>query len=444
MNFIIILIFLFTVIIWFISRKVYNTVVNPCNCMNIIWLFCTFFSQFGIYDFRIPNSKTYLYVLMMLISFSLFSLLGFMIFTRNMMNCNKIIKFNYNLSINTKIIWGLFLIFVLFLIPFLRRTIPHVLIGEWKYVRNTFLEGANRSNFVSYLQMYIYNYIIRPFFIAVSVIAAYATATRNSRKNSLLMIGAIGAILHALVTGGRKEIFNFIVFLVIALIIDRTNQSLKFVTKYKWKRKKLKDRLPYFLFVVMLLGIGFITSQRLHFGQTIFQTFFQYSIGPMSYLDIVVNNYSKFGIENGNYLFGKATLGFITGPIDTIVAVLTGGDFAGAEHLLNVYAEEYYLVSPKVKLNATATIIYAFLRDFGTIGVVLGGGIFAFVINVILYFSLTTDSGRWKCILIICYFTLIFSVWRYALVCVDFYMAVLWVIVLFSGIFSKQVILKVR
>ncbi len=445
MNLIVLMILIFTIAVWCISNKIYNTKVNPCNCMNLIWLVCTFASQFGIFDFYTPNTRTYLYIFIMLISFSVCSIVFFLWLTRKLSLECKVVSFDQHLEINVKLLWLIFAIFIIFLLPHLSRTIPYIMRGEWKLIRNTFLAGASRGDIIAYIQSYAYNYIIRPFFITVSVIAAYATAIKSTKRNSLLILGFMGATVHAVMTGGRKEIFNFAVFILLALIISRAGKNAKLHMSYELKRKSLKDRIPYFLFAGGSVMIGFITSQRLHFGQSVLQTLFTYAIGPMSYLDLVVNNYSRFGIESGNYLFGKATFGFITGPIDTVIAVLTGRDFTGAEYLLNLYAEKYYYVSPTVKLNATSTIIYTFLRDFGTIGLVIGAAILALFVNLVLYLSLTRKSICWKCLLIICYFTLVFSVWRYTLVNTDFYMTVMWVILLFSvKVFNKEIIVKVR
>lgn len=419
-----------TITFFILSNKLYGERSNPCNLMNIIWCICSTFSTFGWFDLYIPSEKTFKLILIYLLVFSMICSFCHLILNMRIHNSSR--SSFPNVDINCTLLYRTYFIMCILIIPILIKGLPLAIGSGLKSLHNSFLLGA--SGYMGFVGFYCYAYIIRPFISAFSVVAAYSVGIESKESKKMIFLSLVGGLIHYIVAGGRKEIFNLIIFITIVMMI-RGKRSIPI-----WlKKKKLYIDTASVVWKVMIIGIFIIaalaimTMYRLHFGLGVLGTFWMYFVGPMDYLDVIINNPGKFGLSGDSFLYGKATWGFFTGPIETFLRIFLRQDYQGADYLMGMYTEKYYMISPKARINATTTIIYPFLKDYGDIGIIVGTLQFAVIISLIYFIGKNGKSkNMWMCILIYMFFTILFSVWRYTLVYYDGYMTLIWLVLLFK------------
>lgn len=423
-------IIIWTIMMFVLSGRLYGEKCNPCNLMNIVWCVCSTLSTQGAFGFFVPGKETFKIIFIFLIVFSLSSLMFHIVFNYK----NRALQYNgfSGEPLRFKGLYRMFLFGCILILPIFIKAIPLLTRNGIKELHNSFLLGA--SGYMGFWGFYVYAYIVRPFISALSVIAAYAFGMGSKESKRLIIVSLIGGIIHYIVSGGRKEVFNIVIFIAIVMLMKGTKKlSIWIRGKIIYIYKKAPS-WRVLLFVLIGLGVlSVMTKYRLHFGLGVLGTFWMYFIGPMDYLDIIVNSPNNFGLTCDALLYGKATWGFITGPIEIVLRILVHRDYLGADYLMGIYTEKYYMISPKARINATTTIIYPFLKDYGDIGIVFGTLQFAFVVSVIYFFAKKgKKTGMWMCLLIYMYFTILFSVWRYTLVYYDGYMTIIWIVLIFG------------
>lgn len=431
-------------VIVILTKQLYGRWFNPCLFMNLIWCICSICSTFGWFDFYKPSIKTQLYILFYLVTYSVFSLIYRGLFQhvkirknqKNSLVLNnseiKIADIEKPFDINVKILLVLYLVFMLMIFPLLIKSLDYILVGDLKTMRTSFLQEG--VNYAGKFTVYLYNYIIRAYFIFLNLLAAYALGNNHQKRWKILALALLGSITHALITGGRMIIFELICYIIISFMAFKPKKS-EIVLRLRCGKfcVNISKRLRIWLLVLIPAagGIVLITSLRLYFGQGIIGTFWQYSVGPIGYLNLIIQNPKMFGIDSNSLLFGKMTFGFITGPIDTFLSAVWGSDYNGADYLANLYVEKFYRISPTVKLNATCTILYPFLRDWGIVGLIIGPAIVALIVESVYYESKNVkNSFAWDLVLISIYYMILFSVWRYTLMAPATYMSYVWILVI--------------
>lgn len=431
------LIIIWTVAMGIVSYFTYDRLVNPVLFMNLIWCICTTFSTLGLFSFYIPEEKTYVYVLIFLITYTIFSLafhsgfrrIKFKFLTMRGRKKGSDISNDLELHINVTLLAMILLCLALLILPSFVKSIKYVLSGNLVALRTMFLSDAD-SLFGQFMS-YFYSYIIRPYIVFLDILAAYAVGKNYTQKWRLFTLAAVGSLIHVVLTAGRMLIFELGCYILISLLLYKPRTkggTLIRLIFNRWSARITSRSITVLLFSIpVIIGVVYVTSFRADKHLGIFGTFWQYSIGTMSYLDIVVNEPAKFGIVPGQYLYGKATFGFITGVFSTLLSVFTGADYQGADYLTGLFTERFYHISPHVSLNATATILYPFLRDWGFIGLFIGPAIVALLVEFVYHKAVTINSLSWNLVLIAMYYMILFSVWRYTLMIPTTYMSFVWI-----------------
>lgn len=432
------LIIIWTILMGFVSYFTYNRLMNPVLFMNLIWCICTFFSTLGLFSFYIPTEKTYYYVLIFLITYTIYSLVFHSGFSRIKVKLFKMrdrtkendLSDGLELHINVTLLAMILIFFALLLLPSFVKSIKYVFSGNLVALRTMFLSDS--YTLFGHYMSYFYSYIIRPYIVFLDILAAYAVAKNYSQKWRLFTLAAVGSLIHVVLTAGRMLIFELGCYILISLLLykPRTKRGtfIRLIFN-RWSARITSRGITVLLFSIpVIIGVVYVTSFRADKHLGVFGTFWQYSVGTMSYLDIVVNEPAKFGLVKGQYLYGKATFGFITGIFDTLLSVFTGADYQGADYLTGLFTERFYHISPYVSLNATATILYPFLRDWGFIGLFIGSAVIALLVEFVYHKAVTINSLSWNMALIAMYYMILFSVWRYTLMIPTTYMAFVWIV----------------
>lgn len=440
MTFFNVLIIIWTIAMGFIACRIYGRLLNPCFMMNLIWCVCSTGAVLGLFSFNKPSLKTYIYIFAFLLIYSVSSLLFRIMFAKrarkapsdqiyhNMERLRD--KGSFDVDVNVKLFAVILLFFILCLLPAILKAFSYFSSGDLKTLRALFLYDS--QVFLGRFMSYFYNYVIRPYIIFLCILASYAIAKNFRQKWGLLVLAITGVSIHMFISAGRMLVFELGCYILIAILLYRAKEK-DIIAKFHFGalQVKITKRIGLILFVSvpLIFAIIFISSLRSYTEYGIIGTFWQYAIGPMSYLDLIVNKPEMFGISTNTFLFGKATFGPLTGFFDTLLSVLVGTDYQGADYLVNQYVERFYYIAPGVRLNATATILYPFLRDWGIAGLFIGPCIIALLVEFVDHKAEATYSVAWHLARISIYYMILFSIWRYTLLYPWTYMSFFWILV---------------
>ncbi|WP_179887096.1 O-antigen polymerase [Bacillus sp. AFS088145] len=384
--------------------KIYKALVNPVSLFSSIWLWFTFLSCLGLWGIYVPSTKAILYIL---ISTLFFSVISFITYLR----CKEIelIKKKHDID-KGKIKYVPLIVInfvsIIWLIPILVKTIPLLFAGEWQLVRFYYLNANTIHVIFNTKQALVCQWLVFPVFYVTTIISAYLVAKKKSNI-TLIIISMSGILMAVLVTAGRNALFKCLLFYVLAFLIN--SKRLKEVLK------RIKES-NIFIKILIVLGIAamiFISSQRsLSKDTSALQNAVYYFTGPIVYFSYIIENPENFAL-NGSFLYGKATFGFITTPIEIGYSMLFGHDYAGADNIITTYVNQYINLSPSIKGNAISTALYPFMKDFGVLGIVLGPCIYAFIVNYV--YANSKKNMFWNCLSIYMLYTVFFSEWQYEL-----------------------------
>lgn len=388
----------------FLSTKIYSFIINPVSLYCVMWLGFTFFACQGFWGIYKPSLETIGFILIGTMCFSLVSMFTFLL--------NKEKK-KFHLEpepIETDKKYSLLVIInimaIVWLIPFVLKTVPMLMNGEWAIVRMYYLE-ANTINVVfNTRQALVCQWIVFPIFYVTTIISAYLVSQKKTNIY-LALISLSGIILIVLATAGRNALFKFLLFYILAYLMNSA--------RIKEVIEKIKS-INLFTKLIILLGILaiiFISSKRsLSDDTSALQNAFYYFTGPIVYLNYIIDNPGLYAL-NENLMFGRATFGFITTPIEIGYSMLFGYDYAGADNIITSYVGQYISFSPVIKGNAVSTAMYPFMKDFGVLGIILGPAIYAWIVNFAYVNS--HKSMFWNCLSLYMLYTVFFSEWQYEL-----------------------------
>lgn len=438
MTFMNVLIILWTIAMGFVSRLVYRRLISPCFFLNIVWCVCSTLSTTGAFGFTIPSMKTHQYIFTFLVAFSIASLVFHMFFLKmggsrelhlDKEDAIQSLPETGEVKINIEILASILILFILFISPTLAKSLEYILSGNLSTLRNLFMSDS--QNYMGNISDILYRYIIRPYIVFLDILAAYAFGKNFRQKWSLLILALVGSFVHVILSAGRMMFFELMCYVLISILLYRPKSSDTIARFSIWKLHINITRRGFIILIVLLPIVAimlYITTFRSYSRLGVMGSIWQYSVGAMSYFDIVVNRPNLFGLGTGNYLFGKATFGFITGLISVICSTFLHINIQTADSLVILYSDQYFRVASNVSNNAQSTIIYAFLLDWGVAGLVIGPILIAFFMEFICYKAdKNKESIGWNLALISMYYMLLFSIWRYTLMYSWTYMAFFWI-----------------
>lgn len=426
-----ILVVLFFILI--VSKSVYKETFNPVSIYSCMWLLCTFVALFKLWGMYQVSESTVFYILLNVISFSIISIISYLKFSNSIKSSYIVTPKNVggNAFGKERILIIVNILAVLWLMQFVIKQFPYIAAGNWETARYFYLNANINDTIFNTRQSLYCQWIVFPIFYVTTIIAAYYIAKGKINKK-LLVLSIIGIAMNVLATAGRNALFKMIMFFVLAFLVQTGHH-------YRvWKRIKESG---FFIKLLLVAGIGvliFITSQRSMSGNTsVLQNVVYYFIGPIIYLDQIFQNPEKF-VLLGDPLFGRATFGFISTPIEIFISIVGGKNYAGADNIITSYVNQYYSFSGTIQGNAVSTALYPFIRDFGMAGIVLGPSIFAVIVNFVYAKAKYMVNGKssifWKCLAIYMLYTVFFSEWEYELLFPQSFSIMLFLYLLTKGL----------
>ncbi|WP_255287272.1 O-antigen polymerase [Priestia aryabhattai] len=388
------------------SLKVYKFIINPVSLYSTLWMVFAFLACQGIWDLYYPSLEAILYILISTAVFTFTSFLTYAKFRKNSSDFKKVDSSNLLSKNRFVLLIVLNILSIVCVMPFLLQTAPLLINGEWALVRTYYLNANTMGIIFNTHKSLMLQWIIFPTFYVTTIISAVLVA---KRKPSLLLIfiSTVGILMIVFTTAGRSPLLKCLTFYLLAFLINSKN--IKNILR-KIKQSNLAIKILLICGVIALL---FISSQRsLSEDTSPLQNAFYYFTAPIVYFSYIVENPEQFALDK-DYLFGKATLGFISTPIEIIYSILLKHDYVGADTIITGYVSQYINFSPSIKGNAVSTSLYPFIKDFGKLGVVIGPLIYAFLVNYV--YAKFDKNIFWNCLSIYMLYTVFFSEWQYEL-----------------------------
>lgn len=402
---------LLSLIIISLNCILYNKILIPNNIFTIMWCFCGVFSMYNRVNLVRPRLEIHIFILICIISFNFFYYLT----SNKFFKTKKIIKeknFDKEYIINNNIIYLLFIISLILIIPNMINSIQIII----KYGFNLNLIRQEVYMDISYSGAHIFAFITKnipqSIFNAISLIAAI-NIVRGEK--SIVKIGIISIAINILTFGGRYSLLNFLIYYIAAYLILGN-------TLIKIKKKYIIISLICLIFATFSRGLGTLSF---------FDMIITYFVGSFSYLEVILQNPTSFGLDEP-LLWGYLTLGFIFEPIVMGLKLLFQFDIDVPSYYFNIYTQNFVNISTDgiQMYNNNATIIYTFLRDFGVLGMIVGTGFIASLMNILSNKYYQKKDIRYLFFLVYLYSVIINSTMMYTMTSVTTSLLIL--IIIFS------------
>lgn len=340
------------------------------SILTIIWCISLSLSLFGFFDVYKPSNSVAVYSMIFLSSFNFFSIFFNLFIKTN----KKIKKYDYKISHQ-------FLNFILVLCSFLliffcrKSFITLITTHDFNLVRNLFISYNTISE---YSQVFIYISII-PLGKACMILSS-VEYIKSKKISSSLILSLLFLLLCSIITGGRSYLFLIVLVFILSLYLH-TDSIKKIMKKYKKAISVIT-----FLIIIMI----FITSKRGFSDGGIFKSVYVYFCASFS----LFNQYIEKGLVFGKkLLFGKEMFGGILFPFIEILRYVFNVNILPGNYILDAEATSKYIgISPTIAINASPSVLYFAIRDFGIVGLIIYPMILSFMYIVLKKKSMHGNS----------------------------------------------------
>lgn len=331
-----------------INKKIYS----PAFILNIIFLFIIFLTMVNPSDLTTIHIRTYLIILLGIISFNLGQILS----KRTIKKHNKqAVNQNNRFEINNHRYKRLIIIALIFSSIMLKNSLNIILHGGGlaeiyqeriasSYVDNTLMDSSP-------IEASIINYISNPL-VALSTVVSIILFYKTS-KFKYLIISFVFLLIQSFSTGGRSNMIYYIIYISVGLFsVKNIKQLIKRYIKY----------IIILMILLIFLGIYFITERQ----TDIFKTIVSYFGYPIYHLDYKLNQ-----LYDLNYTFGLTSFMSIFNLLDYPLRLFGFKEWVLLTNAKDMiyYADATANLGNGINYNAFVTCFYHFYVDGGYIGV---------------------------------------------------------------------------
>ncbi|OEE19271.1 hypothetical protein OAY_09425 [Vibrio cyclitrophicus ZF205] len=290
-------------------------------------------------------------------------------------------------SLNTYII--IFLIIVLLVALYFSNAFSLAPYDYFLSQRGPNVEHSTGTG-IKYFEIFI-DLVILPLIIAISTVSIAALKYYNHVPIINIGMVSLTSLMYSyLYQTNTTIVFMFLLYfcLLVHLLFSRMQHQIKH--RVKW---------IFAILIIFFIAIMFAAVNR--FGS--FEIMPVITYYPISYFTL---SFTLFDInlnDNGsilhNYSYGESTLGYISFYVSLVLKTLFGEEFnflsASSENVqfnsicVNVGAVNYRC------MNAFGSILFSFYRDFGVLGVWLGGILVGFGLA---FTSKYIEHFKWGCL----------------------------------------------
>ena len=354
-------------LLWIINTSFFHRAYNYANCFIGLWTVISFLSMCGFYDFYIPPESTYLYIAFMLLVFEIATLFGYKVRFGNKKNRRILSNYEDTRVLIKSIPFTLInMVCTAFLIPYVRTGLSYIFVGGFNSLRQESL----RTLYSTGTKLVLMN-IVQPIILA-SLIIGFWNLIRNRKFNWYIIIALLNSVLYILVFASRWILMEILMLLFVIVVQYYGGHIFKVIKDHKFL-------VAIGIFIVLIIIT--ITAQRsVSSDGGVFKNIYTYFVGSIHLFGVACKNPSDFLLhDSSGYLYGGELLSGITDVVFMVTNRIFHTDFVTGISVLNNVTQKFYSVAPNVVMNNNFTMVYAFLRDGGLLGILFDTSILACV-----------------------------------------------------------------
>jgi oligosaccharide repeat unit polymerase len=426
--FIIFYLFLFSLIILF-SIKIEKKLINPLSIFGLGYCILPILSLLNENYLQLFNISSHTHYLILLSIFSFFCsyIISSLVLAKHKIRGKKYLNNNKKEEyINFNLIIFLNLISWLIVFPIFLKALEILRFKGFNFLRDYATEGYL---FNSTQKEIIYNWIIFPIFIASGIYSSLLIKDwKYKRVKLLIFISTISLLLHTFIYAARALLVRYIFYFVVALILFN----------YKKIRNKKRILILALLFIIIFVLISYYLTRERSQELNVYSNIILYYTGPFYLLEAYLTN-PVFSRLNDR-LNGKITFGFIYNLFEAAKYIIFKSPYEGSDSEITNVTAIPVPVGYGIKMNAGCTAVYAFLRDFGIFGIILGFSLIAVASNLIKYMYETRGQLINKAM----YLMFLYNVFRLASSYREFYSPELFFCILYIILFSTYPLKRLK
>ncbi len=348
-------------IIFQLNKKINHGYFSFVTIFSSLWFLFAALSSLGLYHIRKPSLVVHLYVIIfVLIVDALF------FFQKKITIKAPVISTDVSYTLKVNRIFMIQLLAILLSLPLLTQAITlYSQFGDLSIIRTKFFSS---SLFESYIAGVVFKGA--PMGLLNALIIIWSVYAFENKQYKYIFWSIVDCLLITLINGGRGAVFDLmIVLLMLFLYIDRD----KLIVSKIFKR---------IIFVILIGAFVFMIVVSINRGQNIIKSIYLYFSGSFAFLDYILENAEIFALNNHQY--GYISLSFLIEPLILIMKYVGWTTIKIPSWHFNNYCQYYYNIGTggyNVMINNNTTFFFCFLKDLGTIGIVLAALIFGCVIS---------------------------------------------------------------
>lgn len=407
------MIILYLFIMLFIGFTTYikfNTFLKPNMIVTILWCVLPGLSTLGLNGIKAPSLYTHSYFLSFLGIFNIIYLL----FTKK----DRMTQLDFN---NIDDMYRYRLIYILNILSWIYM-IP-IILNAYEIISNYGFSAIRDYTFISSdklvdgTQKFISQTIINAIFHA-TILLAMVNISLNKKTKNLTVFAIVDVIIYTFCFGGRFKILQLLVYYTLSNIL---------IKKIYLNSNKKRMSIGFIIFILIIM----IVTTQARGTSNFMSSMYDYYVMPFSFMDYILNNPTTFDLKH--YLLGGGMLGFITEPIVLLLKVIFNSNLDIVSYFINISTQVFYEIAPGKYFNALTTIIYPFIRDFGYIGIIIGGALLSYFVSISENIFKKYKKSSYYCIYIFLVYVCFNSVLKYDLLSYGSTFTIIFIYIFSSG-----------
>jgi oligosaccharide repeat unit polymerase len=343
----------------FINRSITGVGYNILKIFNLFWLFDFIAYAFNIYDFYYLDDRVCCYAMVFISSTNIFYLLRKRDGSFYSIDEQMIFDDLCDNKKSIRLITFLSVVCWIFSIKRLMKSIQIISQVGMVGLRTMAYDDVTYTT----IEKLSYQYFVQPLFvISIILFAIVIIIGKGKVHKKLILVAMINATVYSLLFGGRALFVLVVMYFFFMLILKSGGR----ISNLIHRQKKM-----LLIFAILVIVFMIYASLRVTRNWGIIGEIGIYLTGGLGYLsECIKSGNLEFGI-----LGGRGMIGFIYDAIGLFLKI------AGANIKL---VSEYYsdctngilTIGDGIRTNFTATAMGTMLLDFGSVGVLIGGGLY--------------------------------------------------------------------
>jgi oligosaccharide repeat unit polymerase len=346
------------IIIWglfeILTINKFHKKLNYLMVFNTIWCFFGALSCLGLYGFRTPRLYTHFLIWLFVITVNVVLLY--------VAKKGNVSEAKDNLQVIAKRSKYVEIIALLLLVSTFIHTVQNYMTyGQLSLIRMAYFNEKFHSG---YIQGILFESL--PLNMISGLIIIFTLLAAETKLYKYLLLAVFNVVLLTFINGGRYTLILLVYSIIIVWLGGRFAINRIIEKRGKKYQRKLRTIVGIVVFVLVV-----ITALR---GQSLLRSIYGYFTGSLSFLDYIIENPATFKLNQP--LWGYLTFSAILEPIVLVLKFVGFTAIKVSSYEFNIVCQSYYDVGAsgsRVMINANTSIIYYFLRDFGIVGVLIGG-----------------------------------------------------------------------